>query len=584
MPTLRDSLRPRARDHAPSTNVLQPFTEGIVPIRALAGTTALLLAASVKLPAQQPNDSTRVSLDRVFAAWSSKDGPGCAVAASQSGKTIYEAGYGSANLEADVPITPASIFHAASVSKQFTAMAVLLLAREGKLSLDADVRTYLPELPDYGHKITLRHLLTHTSGLRDQWDLLSMARGRFEEDRITEADVLDIVTRQKSLNFVPGTEYLYSNTGYTLAGTVVKRASGKTLRQFADERIFQPLGMTRTHFHDDYHMLVKGRTSAYARRANGEWRVSTPNFDTYGATSLFTTAGDLLKWQENFRHPVVGDDAMFREMQTSAVLANGDTTGYGLGVGIETQRGMRLVGHSGADAGYRAYTGRYPEHAFAVAVLCNAGPSNPSALSAEVAAIYLKSFMKPVPAPVVATAKPSPQELARVAGLYVNPVTGNVTFVTLRDTALVVGRTMGPALVPIGERRFWFAPQQAEWEFTPNGTLVQRFRSAPPRTSMTLTRREAARSSRQDLAGYAGSYSSDELGATYLVAATDTALTFRTRTAQPWTVIPSYGDTFLGQSLVGQSLLEFTRDASGRVNGVLMSTGRVRKVRFDKVR
>src|SRR5688572_5376955 len=352
-----------------------------------------LLFTAAAAFAQTAPEPSRAELDRVFAQWSSSEGPGCAVAASRDGRTIYEAGYGMANVETGTAITPASIFHSASVSKQFTAIALMLLARDGKLSLDDDVRKHIPELPDYGHRITLRHLLHHTSGLRDQWDLLALSRGRFEEDRITEADVFDIVTRQKSLNFVPGTEYLYSNTGYTLAGTVVKRVSGKSLRQFADERIFQPLGMTRTHFHDDYHMLVKGRTSAYARRANGEWRVSTPNFDTYGATSLFTTVGDLLKWQENFSHPVVGDDAILREMQTSAVLANGDTTGYGLGVATETQRGMRLVGHSGADAGYRAYTGRYPEHAFAVAVLCNAGPTNPSALSAEVAAIYLKSFM-----------------------------------------------------------------------------------------------------------------------------------------------------------------------------------------------
>src|SRR5215207_3317181 len=316
-----------------------PFLEGPVLIRVFPRTTAFLLAAALPLRAQQPNDSTRTRLDRVFATFSPKDGPGCAVAASQGGKTVYEAGYGSANLEADVPVTPASIFHAASVSKQFTATAVMLLAREGKLSLDADIRTYLPELPDYGHRITLRHLLTHTSGIRDQWDLLAVARGRFEENRITEADVLDIVTRQKALNFVPGTEYLYSNSGYTLAAIIVGRVAGKSLRQFADEQIFKPLGMTRTHFHDDYTMIVKGRTSAYAPRRDGQWRVSIPNYDTYGATSLFTTVGDLLKWQENLRRPVVGDTALLRAMQTSAVLANGDSTGYGVGLSMELQRG-----------------------------------------------------------------------------------------------------------------------------------------------------------------------------------------------------------------------------------------------------
>ena len=543
-------------------------------IRHFVAITALLLPALTTARAQQPNDTLRASLDRVFSAWSSKDGPGCSVGASQDGKTVYEAGYGSANLEADVPITPASIFHAASVSKQFTAMAVLLLAREGKLSLDADVRTYLPELPDYGHRITLRHLLTHTSGLRDQWDLLAIARGRFEEDRITEADVLDIVTRQKALNFVPGTEYLYSNTGYTLAAIIVGRVAGKSLRQFADERIFKPLGMTRTHFHDDYTMLVKGRTSAYEREQDG-WHVGIPNFDTYGATSLFTTVGDLLKWQENFRNPVVGDDAILRQMQTSAVLANGDTTGYGLGVQVGEQAGMRLVGHSGADAGYRSYTGRYPDRAFAVAVLCNAATSNPADLASRVANIYLRAYAKPAPPLPVATTKLTRQQLSRFAGIYVNQVTGSPTYVTLTDSTLVVGRRTGPALVAVGDNRFRLG--NAEWEFAPNGNLVQKFLGSPPRHPVTLVKRDAARPSAAELATYAGTYVSDELAATYVVTAADTALNVRTRTNKPETVTPVYGDTFAGPFLV-----EFTRDQSGRPSGLLISTGRARKIRFEK--
>ena len=365
--------------------------------------------------------------------------------------------------------------------------------------------------------------------------------------------------------------------GEVLVRGVVGRVAGKPLRQFADERIFKPLGMTRTHFHDDYTMLVKGRTSAYARRADGQWRVSIPNFDTYGATSLFTTVGDLLKWQENFRRPVVGDDALFREMQTSAVLANGDTTGYGLGLSIEEQRGMRLVGHAGADAGYRAYTGRFPEQELAIAVLCNASTSNPSALAASVSEIYLKGAARPSPAPVAASVKPTPQELSRFTGLYVNQVTGNVTYVSVRDTTLIVGRTSGPTLIPIAERRFWFPAQRTEWAFAPNGDLVLTFRGTPSRKPVTLVRREAIRPARSELAQYAGSYRSEELGATYVVSATDTALTFRTGVTEPWTAVPAYRDTFLGQAIV-----EFTRDANGRVTGLLASTGRVRKLRFAK--
>lgn len=228
------------------------------------------------------------AVDLLFDNWHGADRPGCAVGVSRNGRVVYEHGYGMGNLETGTPIQPSSIFHVASVSKQFTAMSVMLLARDRKLSIDDNIRKYLPEIPDYGTPITLRHLLTHTSGLRDQWELIALARGRFQENRITEADVMEIVPRQKALNFTPGAEYLYSNTGFTLLGVLVKRVTGQSLRNFADERIFKPLGMTNTHFHDDYTMLVPGRTSAYAQRGNG-WRVSIPNFDVYGATDLFTT-------------------------------------------------------------------------------------------------------------------------------------------------------------------------------------------------------------------------------------------------------------------------------------------------------
>ena len=538
---------------------------------------ALAVGLATAASAQQPADTTRLAINRVFAAWSATDGPGCAVGVARNGQIVYENGYGMANLEAETPITPASIFHVASVSKQFTGMAVALLARDGKLSLDDDIRRYLPEIPSYGHRITIRHLLNHTSGLRDQWDLLFMARGRFEENRITESDVLEVVARQKALNFVPGTEYVYSNTGYTLAGTIVKRVSGKSLREFADERIFRPLGMTNTHFHDDYTMVVKGRTAAYSRGADGKWHVSLPNYDTYGATSLFTTVGDLLKWDANFGKPVVGDERLLRDLRTSATLANGDTTGYGLGIATEVYRGAQLVGHSGGDAGYRTYLGRFPEHGLAVAVLCNAAPANPIALTRSVADIYLGGKLAPVDSPAKAMATFTAEQLARFAGVYVNPTTGAPTFITLRRDTLIVGRMMGPALVPLSERRFRVSGQPVELEFTPAGQLVQRVLAWPPRKAVALERREAARPSRAELERYAGSYYSEELGATYTVSATDSTLVLKTRWGAERTVRPAYGDTF-----AGDFLLSFTRDGARRVNGMLMGSGRVRGVRFEK--
>jgi CubicO group peptidase (beta-lactamase class C family) len=536
----------------------------------LAAAHAGDLSARQALP-----DSTRIAVNRVFASWSSTSSPGCAVGVGRNGEPVFQNGYGMANLELDVPIIPSSIFHVASVSKQFTAMAVLLLARDGKLSLDDDIRTHLRELPDYGHRITIRHLLTHTSGLRDQWDLLFMARGRFEENRITEADVLEIVSRQKALNFVPGTEYLYSNTGYTLAGTIVRRVSGKSLREFADEHIFRPLGMASTHFHDDYTMVVKGRAAAYAARAGGRWHVSLPNYDTYGATSLFTTVGDLLKWEANVATRVVGDERLLREMTASAVLANGDTTGYGLGVATQVYRGARLLGHGGADAGYRTWSGRLPEHGLEVVVLCNASSANPVALARGVIDVLAAGKLAPPAQPVRPAVHLTAAQLAALAGVYAHPVTGAPTFVTLRKDTLVLGRVNGPVLVPLSASRFRVTGQPVEVEFA-RGAMVSKFLDWPGGTSTTQRRVRPARLSRADLDGYAGSYYSEELGAAYDVTATDSTLVLKTRWGTERTVRPAYGDTF-----AGDFLLTFTR-RGGRIDGMVMGSGRVRGVQFTR--
>ena len=537
--------------------------------------TLLLLQAPA--PQNLP-DSTRVNLNKVFASWTTTSGPGCAAGVSRNGQTVFENGYGMANLEHDIPISPISIFHVASVSKQFTAMSVMLLAADGKLSLDDDIRKYLPEIPSYGPTITIRHLLNHTSGLRDQWDLLIMARGRFEENRITEDDVLEIVSRQKALNFTPGTEYLYSNTGYTLAGTIVRRVSGKSLRAFADERIFRPLGMSSTHFHDDYTMVVHGRAAGYAR-ASGQWLVSLPNYDTYGATSLFTTVGDLLKWEANFAKPVVGTEAMLGQMALSATLTNGDTTAYGLGLATEEYRGLRLISHGGADAGYRTYAGRAPEQGLALVVLCNSATANPTALARGMLDVLLGSKLAAAAEPVRATATLTAEQLAPLAGVYANQITGAPVAVVLRGDTLFLGRN-GPALLPQSQTRFRVAGQPLnDVEFT-GDALVNSTRAWPPRTPVTSKRVAPglAVKTRAEMDRYAGAYYSEELGARYEVVAGDTTLTLKTRWAGNRTIRPAYGDTF-----VGDFLIRFTRDKRGQVDGMLMSTGRVRGVRFARL-
>ena len=551
-------------------------------LQSFAVATALSLlsatTAACQSRAASPPDTTTRAVDRVFDAWRSTDGPGCAVGVSRNNRVVYERGYGMANLETGTPITPASIFHVASVSKQFTAAAIMLLVRDGKLALDDDIRKYLPEIPDYGTRITIRHLLNHTSGLRDQWALLGLARGRFEENRITEADVMDVVPRQRALNFTPGAEYLYSNTGYTLAAVIVKRVSGKSLREFADERIFKPLGMSSTHFHDDYTMLVPGRTSAYAPRGSG-WRVSIPNYDTYGATSLFTTVGDLLKWEANFENPVVGDRDLLAQMQISGRLTSGDSTGYGLGLSVGRYRGARLVEHGGADAGYRTVASRFPEDGLAVVVLCNAASADPTALARGVSDIYLTGRLTPRDTQVALQGvSVAPEALARRAGVYVQPTTLQIIELTFREGKLFVGRQGNLALTPLAENRFRIGGQPFEVVFAdgPERRFERRTLGGGP--TLVFEGKPAVVAVPGAFTPYAGHYYSEEVQSTYRVTATDSLITLRTGTSDALDARPVFADTFLG----GGYTIQFLR--KGReIVGFEITNGRMRRVRFDRV-
>jgi CubicO group peptidase (beta-lactamase class C family) len=527
------------------------------------------------------DDTIGRAMDRVFSAWNGTQAPGCAVGVARNGTVLFERGYGMSNLETDTPIRPSSIFHVASVSKQFTAMAIMLLDHDGKLSVDDNIRKYLPEIPDYGTPITIRQLLSHTSGLRDQWSLIGLARGRFDEDRITEADVMDIVPRQTALNFTPGAEYIYSNTGFTLLAVIVKRVSGKSLRDFAAERIFQPLGMTRTHFHDDYTMLVPGRTSAYEPRGNS-WRVSIPNFDVYGATSLYTTVGDLLKWQANFDSPVIANRAIVARMETPTILTNGDTSSYGFGLVTGAYRGVRFVEHNGADAGYRSYTGRFPKEGIDIAVLCNASTANTTALARGTADAFLGAALGPVAA---APAAPqavaiAPAVLQRRAGVYIQPTTLQIVELSVRDGKLFQGQGgrggNGQELIPVAENRFRRGP--AELMFT-DGEHPGFTQSAPGGSHpVPYEWHQPLAPTHALLAPYAGTYVSDELGgAVYIVTAGDTTIALRTGTEEPSAAQLKFADTFLENGRT----IRFLR-TKGQVTGFDVTDSRMRRVKFVK--
>jgi CubicO group peptidase (beta-lactamase class C family) len=551
---------------------------GLICSAALTGLVAHAAANRAGAQSHSSSDSIARAVDRVFDAWRSTHGPGCAVGVGKNGTVLFERGYGMANLETDTPITPASIFHVASVSKQFTAMSIMLLEHDGKLSVDDNIRKYVPEIPDYGTPITIRHLLTHTSGLRDQWNLIALARGRFDEDRITEADVMDILPRQTALNFKPGAEYLYSNSGFTLLGVIVKRVSGKSLREFADERIFKPLGMAHTHFHDDYTMLVPGRTSAYIPRGS-TWAVSIPNFDVYGATSLFTTVGDLIKWEANFDAPVIADKSIVARMEAPTILTNGDTSSYGFGLVTGQYRGARFVEHNGADAGYRSYAGRFPQSGVSIAVLCNAATTNTTALARGVADAFLGASLTAAEVAVRPQAVPvSAAAIARRAGVYVQPTTLQVTELTVHDGKLRIDRD-GPELVPVADNRFRLPNNSFELTFGEgeHAGFERRAVSGGGRP-VPFEWKQTVTPTRALLSAYAGRYVSDELGgAVYTVTAGDTTIALRTGTETPDYGRLAFADTFLALG----STIQFTR-TKGAVSGFEITDGRTRHVKFVK--
>jgi len=413
----------------------------LVAAGAAVETTPRRQAATTATPA-----ASESRVDQIFARWK-QDTPGCAVGVGVAGASVLQKAYGMADLEHDVRNTPDTIFEAGSVSKQFTAASVLLLAKEGKLSLDDPVRKYIPELPDYGPTLLIRHMLNHTSGLRD-WGEVAAIAGWPRTTRVhTHAHVLDIVSRQRSLNFVPGSQYSYSNTGYNLAAIIVARVSGKPFAEFSQERLFKPLGMTHTSWRDDFTRIVKNRAIAYADGGDGQFRMDMPFENVHGNGGLLTTVGDLLKWNENFVSPKVGDAAFVREQQETGRFNDGRPQAYALGLFIGQYRGLREVSHSGATAGYRAYLVRYPDQHVSVAVLCNASSGTATQYAQAVADMYLGSTLKAAPQSPAApptrpddTFHPTTKDLAALAGTYSSDEAETTLVAALDGDTLVLKR------------------------------------------------------------------------------------------------------------------------------------------------
>jgi CubicO group peptidase (beta-lactamase class C family) len=559
---------------------------------------ALLLVASAGR-AQTMAPEMAKQVDKVFAKWDRADSPGCALGVYRGGQIIYERGYGMEDLNEDVHITPGTVFHVASMSKQFTAASIVLLAQQGKLSLDDDVRKYIPELPDFGEKITIRNLVHHTSGLRDQWNLLELAGWRYSKDLITNEDVMSVMTRQKELNFKPGERHLYCNTGYTLMGLIVKRASGLSLREFTTKNIFEPLGMTRTHFRDDHAEIIKHDAVGYEEEPGKPFEVSITNFDTVGATSLHTTVEDLQRWDENFYHPKVGGEAFVRQMLERGKLNNGEELDYAFGLVMEKYKGLHTVGHGGADAGYRSDMTRFPEQHFSVAVLCNSAETDPSLLAQQVADIVLAKEIKAAEAAtpakeavVKSTGAAAPaaltaEEMAGFAGLYWNRVDDAFERIIVKDGKLQgdLGGMEGLVLKPFAESRFHIADKpwgdEVEIHFVAtSGDKPRRMeQSFGGRKPDVLEATEAFTPSGGELSEYAGAYVSEEIDPVYRIALEGDKLSLIRLKHKADTLRPAVRDVFTGE--IGT--VRFTRDpGNSHVSGFVLNAGRIQNFHFVK--
>jgi CubicO group peptidase (beta-lactamase class C family) len=534
------------------------------------------VGASTLAAAQQPESIAR-RVDRVFARFDRADSPGCAVGIGRGGSVLYTHAYGSANLEYEVPLTAASVFESGSVAKQFTAAAIVLLAQQGKLTLEDDIRKYLPEVPDFGETIRIRHLLNHTSGLRDQWALLGI-EGRGPGTQVhSPATTLDLVVHQKALNFSPGTDYLYSNTGYTLLGVIVQRVSGQTLDAFTQAQLFRPLGMTQTRWRDDFTAIVKGRATAYSGAADRGFRTDMSFTNIVGNGGLLTTVGDLLKWNENFVNPTVGGRALVDSMQTRAVLRNGRRLTYALGLDVDNYDGVAEVSHGGSTAGYRTFLARFPEQRVSIAVLCNLASANPAALAHQVADVVLTKPARAVQSGVTNPATLTAAQLERWAGSYVEKRTEQVLRFATRDGKLVNANASEADFTPVSPDRFrgrgmdlvfgGTAPHRSLLVVRQDGDTAVMSEVQPVNVSVTR------------LADYVGTYASDELDVKLTIALVNGQLVLRRRPADEGQLRPLYEDSFDG--LVGA--MRFSRDANGRVTGFGIFNGRARNVRFNKV-
>ncbi len=534
-------------------------------------------------------------------------GPGCAVAVLKDGKLVFEKGYGIANLDYGIPITPSTAFNLASVSKQFTAACVLLLAREGKLALDDEVHKYITELPDYGHPITINNLIHHTSGIRSN-DILKIFSGKRDGDFNDNQEALKLIIRNRELNFIPGEEFSYSNSGYVLLAEIVKRVSGKSLAEFAKENIFQPLGMGSTTYHDDLHEIIKNRAAGYADSDKG-WKLKdTVNDTEIGANNLFSTVEDLVKWEQNFFDQKVGGGGFTEQMQTRGLLNSGDTTNYAFGLFVGESKGLKTVKHQGGAGGFTAFILRFPEQRFSAICLSNREDRDlPEDICWDIANIFLDNAYKKQPEKVVNAdtilnnkepqiVSIEPFLLDSYVGKYRMDKVGVVLAVTKKSGCLMTQFPGQPApfeIVPESDSVFFLkeAPSvKHTFRKGSDGKIGQLvIRDINAEGEDVLNRIEDQVFSIEQLQDFVGDYCCEDMGVTYTLTLRDHQLFIRTPIVdesfnQTWGLTGEDPLTYSGGDTFSFAVIpvHFKRDNAGKVVAFTMDTGRVNNLLFCK--
>ncbi|WP_282043458.1 serine hydrolase domain-containing protein [Winogradskyella flava] len=533
--------------------------------------------------------STEDSIDSIFYNYDNSTTPGVSVGFIQNGKLIFSKEYGMADLEHNIPIDSSSVFSLASVSKQFTAFAILLLERDGKLSLDDDIKLHLPNLNDFGEKITLRHLASHNSGIRDNTHLLGL-KGYTPDNVITKKDALQIIYDQTELNFEPGKKFNYTNSGYVLLAEVVEKVSGKSFSAFMQENVFAPLEMESSFVMDDYHRIVKNRANSYEIE-NGHYVNAPANYSYYGSTNLYTSLTDLTKWTLNFSDHKVGDREIIEKMSALTVLNDGTKYEYGLGQFVGNFNGLEHIYHSGGEAGYRAFLGRFPEQDAAVLLLSNNNTIDAQGKALELANLFLNTNYKNNKITANKSSnfrkvKLSSSNLNKYSGSYINPDGYLIREIFVRNDTLIYSRQEQN-----GRETYLMALNNNTFQFGDNENIQALFTKNKKGESIAIlvngeevelySKYAPKEYSAKELNEFTGNYYSKELNTSYFLEVRDEILIISHPKMDTFRLQPIKLDSFVGSSWQFRSI-EFKRDKSNQINSFRISSGRAQNVLFEK--